>query len=141
MLSDVSHLRAQYRVWLEDEKITTLCTRKDLHGLFKLFKEVLEEMDQLRVTLDDVLPGQLSQLKSVRWTRIRRKRKSNRHWNWSKLDGPIPEAFRFFIARCAPPASYHGNTFASNYQRPWKYPRLTSGAKDRSRTCGLCYYG
>lgn len=55
ILSDVSHLRAQYRVWLEDEKITTLCTRKDLRGLFKLFKEVLEEMGQMRVTLNDVI--------------------------------------------------------------------------------------
>lgn len=55
ILSDVSHLRAQYRVWLEDEKITTSCTRKDLRGLFKLFKEVLEEMGQMRVTLNDVI--------------------------------------------------------------------------------------
>lgn len=55
ILSDVSHLRAQYRVWLEDDKITTLCTRKDLRGLFKLFREVLEEMSQMRVTLNDVI--------------------------------------------------------------------------------------
>ena len=55
ILSDISHLRAQYRVWLEDDKITTLCTRKDLRGLFKLFKEVLEEMGQMRVTLNDVI--------------------------------------------------------------------------------------
>jgi hypothetical protein len=55
ILSDVSHLRAQYRVWLEDEKLTTLCTRKDLRGLFKLFKEVLEEMGQMRVTLNNVI--------------------------------------------------------------------------------------
>jgi len=55
ILTDVGHLRAQYRVWLEDEKMTTLCTRKDLRGLFKLFKEVLEEMGQMRVTLNDVI--------------------------------------------------------------------------------------
>ena len=55
ILSDVSHLRAQHRMWLEDEKITTLCTRKDLRGLFKLIKEVLEEMGQMRVTLNDVI--------------------------------------------------------------------------------------
>lgn len=55
LLSDVSHLRVQYRVWLEDDKTTTLCTRKDLRGLFKLFKEVLEEMGQMRVTLNDVI--------------------------------------------------------------------------------------
>ncbi|KAG8218507.1 hypothetical protein J3R82DRAFT_4144 [Butyriboletus roseoflavus] len=55
ILSDVSHLRAQYRAWLEDDKMTTLCTRKDLRGLFKLFKEVLEEMGQMRVTLNDVI--------------------------------------------------------------------------------------
>lgn len=55
ILSDVSHLRVQYRVWLEDDKITTLCTRKDLRGLFKLFREVLDEMGQMRVTLNDVI--------------------------------------------------------------------------------------
>ncbi|KAG9317330.1 hypothetical protein JVU11DRAFT_1529 [Chiua virens] len=55
ILSDISHLRARYRVWLEDEKLTTLCTRKDLRGLFKLFKEVLEEMGQMRVTLNDII--------------------------------------------------------------------------------------
>lgn len=55
ILSDISHLRAQYRVWLEDDKITMLCTRKDLRGLFKLFKEALEEMGQMRVTLNHVI--------------------------------------------------------------------------------------
>lgn len=55
ILSDISRLRAQHRVWLEDDKMTTLCTRKDLRGLFKLFKEVLEEMGQMRVTLNDVI--------------------------------------------------------------------------------------
>ncbi|KAF8842661.1 hypothetical protein BDN67DRAFT_965319 [Paxillus ammoniavirescens] len=35
--------------------MTTLCTRKDLRGLFKLFREVLEEMGQMRVTLNDVI--------------------------------------------------------------------------------------
>ncbi|KIK94069.1 hypothetical protein PAXRUDRAFT_143685 [Paxillus rubicundulus Ve08.2h10] len=55
ILSEVSHLRAHYRMWLEDEKMTTLCTRKDLRGLFKLFREVLEEMGQMRVTLNDVI--------------------------------------------------------------------------------------
>ncbi|KAH0839793.1 hypothetical protein J3R83DRAFT_738 [Lanmaoa asiatica] len=55
ILSDISHLRAQYRAWLEDDKITTLCTRKDLRGLFKLFKEVLEEMGQMRVILNDII--------------------------------------------------------------------------------------
>ncbi|KAF9226730.1 hypothetical protein BS17DRAFT_500792 [Gyrodon lividus] len=55
ILSDVSHLRAHYRIWLEDEKMVTLCTRKDLRGLFKLFREVLEEMGQMRVTLNDVI--------------------------------------------------------------------------------------
>ncbi|KIJ69912.1 hypothetical protein HYDPIDRAFT_79094 [Hydnomerulius pinastri MD-312] len=55
ILSEVLHLRAQYRMLLEDEKMTTLCTRKDLRGLFKLFKEVLDEMGQMRVTLNDVI--------------------------------------------------------------------------------------
>ncbi|KAH7887501.1 hypothetical protein F5I97DRAFT_1860900 [Phlebopus sp. FC_14] len=55
ILSEVSHLRAQYRMLLEDEKMSVLCTRKDLRGLFKLFKDVFEEMGQMRVTLNDVV--------------------------------------------------------------------------------------
>ncbi|KAG2156347.1 hypothetical protein DEU56DRAFT_231457 [Suillus clintonianus] len=55
ILSEITQLRAQYRVLLEDEKVTLMCTRKDLRGLFKFFKDVFEELGQLRVTLNDVI--------------------------------------------------------------------------------------
>jgi hypothetical protein len=55
ILSEITQLRAQYRVLLEDEKATLVCTRKDLRGLFKFFKDVFEELGQLRVTLNDII--------------------------------------------------------------------------------------
>ncbi|CAL1700090.1 unnamed protein product [Somion occarium] len=55
ILQEVNTLRLQYRAFLEDEKITTTCTRKDLRGLFKLFKDMFSELGQLRVTLNDVI--------------------------------------------------------------------------------------
>ncbi|KAG1755406.1 hypothetical protein EDB19DRAFT_1901623 [Suillus lakei] len=55
ILSEITQLRAQYRILLEDEKVTLTCTRKDLRGLFKFFKDVFEELGQLRVTLNDVI--------------------------------------------------------------------------------------
>ncbi|KAG1815693.1 uncharacterized protein BJ212DRAFT_1272933 [Suillus subaureus] len=55
ILSEITQLRAQYRVLLEDEKATLICTRKDLRVLFKFFKDVFEELGQLRVTLNDVI--------------------------------------------------------------------------------------
>lgn len=55
ILSEITQLRAQYRMLLEDEKVTLMCTRKDLRGLFKFFKDVFEELGQLRVTLNDVI--------------------------------------------------------------------------------------
>jgi len=55
ILSEIAQLRAQYRLLLEDEKASVLCTRRDLRGLFKFFKDVFEELGQLRVTLNDVI--------------------------------------------------------------------------------------
>ncbi|KAG2073539.1 hypothetical protein BDR04DRAFT_1094446 [Suillus decipiens] len=55
ILTEITQLRAQYRMLLEDEKATLMCTRKDLRGLFKFFKDVFEELGQLRVTLNDVI--------------------------------------------------------------------------------------
>ncbi|KAG2155075.1 uncharacterized protein EDB93DRAFT_1239354 [Suillus bovinus] len=55
ILSEITQLRAQYRMLLEDEKVSLTCTRKDLRGLFKFFKDVFEELGQLRVTLNDVI--------------------------------------------------------------------------------------
>ncbi|KAG0709914.1 hypothetical protein DFH29DRAFT_21203 [Suillus ampliporus] len=55
ILLEITQLRAQYRMLLEDEKVTLLCTRKDLRGLFKFFKDVFEELGQLRVTMNDII--------------------------------------------------------------------------------------
>lgn len=55
VLQELVALRSQYRAFLEDEKVTTTCTRKDLRGLFKLFKDIFSELGQLRVTLNDVI--------------------------------------------------------------------------------------
>ncbi|KAG1752508.1 uncharacterized protein EDB91DRAFT_1102980 [Suillus paluster] len=55
ILSEITQLRAQYRMLLEDEKVTLLCSRKDLRGLFKLFKDMFEELGQMRVTLNDII--------------------------------------------------------------------------------------
>lgn len=55
ILSEIAQLREQYRILLDDEKATVLCTRKDLRGLFRFLKDVFEELGQLRVTLNDVI--------------------------------------------------------------------------------------
>lgn len=67
ILDENTALRTQFRAWLEDDKITTTCTRRDLRALFRLFKEVFNELGQLRVTLNDVildptLAGRVSEL-------------------------------------------------------------------------------
>ncbi|KAG6336481.1 hypothetical protein ID866_2595 [Astraeus odoratus] len=83
ILSELTQLRAQYRVFLEDERMTLLCTRRDLRGLFKVFKEAFEEMSQMRVTLNDVIlepsiAGKLSELAldPVKAEAMERERKS-----------------------------------------------------------------
>ncbi len=55
ILNDSNTLRVQFRSFLEDEKVVTTCTRRDLRALFKLFKDMFTEMGQLRVTLNDVI--------------------------------------------------------------------------------------
>lgn len=55
ILGEANALRIQFRAFLEDEKITTTCTRRDLRALFKVFKDMFTEMGQLRVTLNDVI--------------------------------------------------------------------------------------
>ncbi|KAI0340880.1 hypothetical protein BDW22DRAFT_1430533 [Trametopsis cervina] len=55
ILNESNALRMQFRAFLEDEKITTTCTRRDLRALFKLFKDMFTELGQLRVTLNDVI--------------------------------------------------------------------------------------
>lgn len=55
ILGDINVLRAHFRPFLEDEKVTTTCTRRDLRGLLKLLKDVFTELGELRVTLNDVI--------------------------------------------------------------------------------------
>ncbi|EIN11699.1 hypothetical protein PUNSTDRAFT_25008, partial [Punctularia strigosozonata HHB-11173 SS5] len=55
IVHDATALRTHYRSLLEDEKVTTSCTRRDLRVLFKLLKEAFTEMGQMRVTLNEVI--------------------------------------------------------------------------------------
>ncbi|KAI0832804.1 hypothetical protein BC628DRAFT_1348375 [Trametes gibbosa] len=55
ILNDATGLRGHLRPFLEDEKITTTCTRRDLRGLLKFIKDVFTELGELRVTLNDVV--------------------------------------------------------------------------------------
>ncbi|CDO69587.1 hypothetical protein BN946_scf184759.g27 [Trametes cinnabarina] len=55
ILNDVSALRSHFRPFLEDDKITTTCSRRDLRALLKLVKDVFAELGELRVTLNDVI--------------------------------------------------------------------------------------
>ena len=55
VVAEATTLRAQFRPLLEDEKVVTVCTRKDLRGLLKVFKDTFVEMGEMRVTLNDVI--------------------------------------------------------------------------------------
>ncbi|KAI0920845.1 hypothetical protein AcW1_004995 [Taiwanofungus camphoratus] len=55
ILHEANTLRAHFRAFLEDDRVTTTCTRRDLRGLFKLFKDMFTELGQMRVTLNDVI--------------------------------------------------------------------------------------
>jgi hypothetical protein len=55
IISDVSNLRGALRGALEDEKFTTICTRKDLRALLKLFRDLFRELGTLRVMLNDII--------------------------------------------------------------------------------------
>ncbi|KAJ3811982.1 hypothetical protein F5876DRAFT_75281 [Lentinula aff. lateritia] len=55
IINETSTIRIQFRHLLEDEHLVTMCTRKDLRALFKLFREFFVEMGTMRVTLNDVI--------------------------------------------------------------------------------------
>ncbi|KAJ4479042.1 hypothetical protein J3R30DRAFT_3702071 [Lentinula aciculospora] len=55
IINDISTLRTHFRHLLEEEHLVTICTRKDLRALFKLFRELFMEMGTMRVTLNDVI--------------------------------------------------------------------------------------
>jgi len=50
-----STLRSNFQSLLEDDKIMTLCTRKDLRALFNLLKDAFNEFGELRMTLNDAI--------------------------------------------------------------------------------------
>ncbi|KLO06579.1 hypothetical protein SCHPADRAFT_917500 [Schizopora paradoxa] len=55
ILSDVGHLRHHFRAVLEDDRVTSTCTRKDLRSLLALLKEMFGELGHLRVVVNDVV--------------------------------------------------------------------------------------
>ncbi|KIM36107.1 hypothetical protein M413DRAFT_449423 [Hebeloma cylindrosporum] len=55
IIGEATGLRSQFRGLLEDDKLVSTCTRKDLRVLFKIVKDMFTEMGQLRVTLNDVV--------------------------------------------------------------------------------------
>ncbi|KIY51651.1 hypothetical protein FISHEDRAFT_36832 [Fistulina hepatica ATCC 64428] len=55
IIAETTELRNQFRMFLEDDRITTSCTRKDLRALFKVFKDVFNEIGSMRVVLNDVI--------------------------------------------------------------------------------------
>lgn len=55
IVSEASALRNQYRALLEDEKISTTCSRNDLRRLFKLVRDMFVELGQLRISLNEIV--------------------------------------------------------------------------------------
>ena len=55
IIGEATGLRSQFRGLLEDDKLGSTCTRKDLRVLFKITKDMFTEMGHLRVMLNDVI--------------------------------------------------------------------------------------
>ncbi|KNZ78618.1 hypothetical protein J132_11059 [Termitomyces sp. J132] len=55
IISEVTNLRTQFRFLFEDDSVVIPATRKDFRVLFKLFKEILTDMGEIRVLLNDVI--------------------------------------------------------------------------------------
>jgi hypothetical protein len=55
IVAEVANLRSVFRAALEDEKFTTICTRRDLRALLKFFKDIFKELGTLRITLNDIV--------------------------------------------------------------------------------------
>ena len=55
IVSEAALLRSNFRSLLEDDKIITVCTRKDLRALFNLLKDAFNELGELRMALNDVI--------------------------------------------------------------------------------------
>jgi len=55
IIAEVTNLRTIFRAALEDDKFTTICTRRDLRSLLKFFKDIFREFGTLRTTLNDIV--------------------------------------------------------------------------------------
>ncbi|GLB34217.1 hypothetical protein LshimejAT787_0111010 [Lyophyllum shimeji] len=55
ILTESTNLRSHFRHLLEDDTVVTPCTRKDFRTLFRLFKDFLADMGEMRVLLNDVI--------------------------------------------------------------------------------------
>ncbi|KAH9960468.1 hypothetical protein BC827DRAFT_1207953 [Russula dissimulans] len=55
IIAEVTNLRTIFRAALEDDKFTTICTRRDLRSLLKFLKDIFRELGTLRTTLNDIV--------------------------------------------------------------------------------------
>jgi hypothetical protein len=55
IVAEVANLRSAFRAALEDEKFTTICTRRDLRALLRFLKDIFKELGTLRITLNDIV--------------------------------------------------------------------------------------
>ncbi|KAI9508672.1 hypothetical protein F5148DRAFT_979510 [Russula earlei] len=55
IIAEVANLRTIFRAALEDDKFTTICTRRDMRNLLKFLKDIFKELGTLRTTLNDVV--------------------------------------------------------------------------------------
>ena len=55
LVAEVANLRSAFRAALEDEKFTTICTRRDLRALLRFLKDIFKELGTLRITLNDIV--------------------------------------------------------------------------------------
>jgi hypothetical protein len=55
IVAEVVNLRVVFRAALEDDKFTTICTRRDLRTLLKFLKDIFREYGTLRTTLNDIV--------------------------------------------------------------------------------------
>ena len=102
ILNETTQLRAQFRAILEDDKLPVTCTRKDLRGLFKLFREFFSEMGQLRITMNDVIldPGIAWKVSEMALDPVKAAERERQGAKGSSWIAPLA---KFFGAPSAPP--------------------------------------
>jgi hypothetical protein len=102
ILNETTQLRTQFRAILEDDKLPVTCTRKDLRGLFKLFREFFSEMGQLRITLNDIILDPATAWK-VSEMALDPAKAAERERQTAKGSSWIAPLAKFFGAPSAPP--------------------------------------